>query len=435
MVSRRDEFPTELWDEIFRLATDVPDPLTCFAQDYHGFRRDPAREPYQRYKASLATKLAICGVSRQWHAMGTPLLYERIVIPDPAGNHHERRKQLHALLRTFVEDAPELRSTAITAQHQPNSRLCGLVRRLDIAYPGEPPTASDWDELGTTSRVLVELVGRLHNLEVLDVFTGSNVSPLDTLEALSPQLTHLHWSTDSYDTGFKVPVNQFLSFLDSHPRIETVDMSYTFTDTAQGHVLTPWRGKALHRVHHWDIRQNHAVILQSLPSNIFPNLKTVTYPLLPHFDNGLSRLCEFLAIHGRNLTTIRLTPQSKLQEVLEAVTRVCPHLQEVQLVYARPLVHPSIEDLTKMAEIVSMPRVVTLCLTLFTYYFEHDDEWYKAITLPWKHVFPGLRKIKLLDEIDVLALKAEPEPLQEVLNHCATYGVELEDHFGESLTA
>ncbi|KAJ3500949.1 hypothetical protein NMY22_g19089 [Coprinellus aureogranulatus] len=124
MVPHLSEFPTELLEEILRLATDAPNPLACSVQDFPGLRRDPARarEPYQKYRSSLATKLAVCGVSRQWNALGTPHLYERIVIADPARNHEKRRNQLHALLRTFTEDVPESIGGVSTAQGQPGWR-------------------------------------------------------------------------------------------------------------------------------------------------------------------------------------------------------------------------------------------------------------------------------------------------------------------------
>ncbi|KAJ3526072.1 hypothetical protein NMY22_g10319 [Coprinellus aureogranulatus] len=433
MSPRLSELPTELLQEILRIATDVPDPLACFAQDYPGFRRDPAREPYQRYKSSLATKLAICGVSRQWNALGMPLLYERIVIADPAGNHEQRRDQLHALLRTFAEDIPGSIGGISTTQGQPVSRLGGFVRRLDLAYPGGPPELSYQEERQMENRVLVGIIGRLRSLEVLGLFTSSNTSPLDTLEVLSPRLTHLHWRTDAYDTGFEVPLNRFLAFLDSHPHIETIDMQFTFDDASLVEALSSSKGKSFPGVRHWVIRQNHFKVLQSLPPNTFPNLETVTSPFLPHLHNGLTSLSGFLAVHGQRLTTIQFRPHWMLQQVLEAVAGICPDLQEVQLVYRQRSVHPSTTAITDVAKAVSMPKIVTLGLSLFTYSFGHDDGWYKTATLPWKPIFPGLRKIKLLDEIDVVALKGMPEVLREVLSHCREYGIELEDHFGTPL--
>ncbi|KAJ3508647.1 hypothetical protein NMY22_g16546 [Coprinellus aureogranulatus] len=425
MSPRLSELPTELLQEILSIATDVPDPLSCFAQDYPGFRRDPTREPYQRYRSSLATKLAICGVSRQWNTLGTPLLYERIVIADPAGNHEQRRNQLYALLRTFTEESI---GGVSTTQGQPVSRLGGFVRRLDLAYPGGPPELSYQEERQMENRVLVGIIGRLRNLEVLGLFTSSNTSPLDTLEILSPRLTHLHWRTDAYGTGFEVPLDRFLSFLDRHLRIETIDMQFTFT---LGQTLPSSRGTAFPGVRHWVPRQNQVKILKHLPPHTFPNLEVVTWPFLAHPSNGLPRLCEFLAVHGQNLTKVLLKPQWVLREVLEAVAAVCPHLREIELVYHRRMVYAA--TITDMAVTFSMPGVVTLGLSLFNFIYRHEVGWYGTITLPWKDIFPALRSIKLLDEIDVIALKAMPEAFQEVVAHCRTYGVDLEDHFGGAL--
>lgn len=50
--------PSEIWHKIFEIATEEPDPLVCFVQDYHGTRRDVTRPPYQRYKESSVGALS-----------------------------------------------------------------------------------------------------------------------------------------------------------------------------------------------------------------------------------------------------------------------------------------------------------------------------------------------------------------------------------------
>ena len=53
MLVEENSIPHEILHHIFRIATDVPDPLVCFEQDYHGSRRDTSGRSYNRYRESL----------------------------------------------------------------------------------------------------------------------------------------------------------------------------------------------------------------------------------------------------------------------------------------------------------------------------------------------------------------------------------------------
>ncbi|TEB26202.1 hypothetical protein FA13DRAFT_1737604 [Coprinellus micaceus] len=411
-MSAYSETPSEILHEIFAIATKVPDPLVCFVQDYYGSRRDVTRRPYQSYKESLAMKLTLCAVSRHWNAVATPLLYERVIISGFEGGNEWERTQAGLLLRT-------LNSSYSLDAEAPNggARLGTFIRRLDLTF-------SDGDERNQchpelTGRGIAEIVSKLSNLEVLGVRSSPGASPLDTLQ-------HLHWRTGASD--IQIPIPSLLDFLDAHPSLETFHMIYDFEELDLGEAaFSLWDRQSYPSLRHWVLRQNQVDVLADVPSTVFPNLEALTFHYHPHSNDNLARFTKFLRVHGRHLITLRLSPYGFLKDLLSVVARSCPRLKELHLAYPHALV--SSRRIQESSVVATMPQVTTLGLTLFDHYRDsHSSGWYMAIKLQWKLLFPGLRTIRLLEEIDVDRLRETPERLEEIANFCAEFGVTLEDN-------
>ncbi|KAJ3530531.1 hypothetical protein NMY22_g8536 [Coprinellus aureogranulatus] len=422
------EVPPEIWDKIFRLATDVPNSLLCFVQNYHESERNLSNHAYQCWRRSTGMKLAICRVSRRWNVMGTPLLYENIIVPTAVGDDESylhtdpEKRQLEALIRTL---------TSASSDANWNKPHIGTsVRGVDWTFPEDLTHTSREDLEGEAVGKLAELVACLPNLEVFTVRTRSTISPMATLNALSPHLKHLHWRTVATVglTRNILPLSYFFEFLEAHPSLQTVDILHAF-DSAS-HNPSSWGGRSFPSIRHWVLRNTQVDVLATLPEGTFPGLDAITYPYYRpgRINTKRERFTQFLLTQGQHLTMVRLDAQRYLVDFLHPLAELRPQVREIHL-------SVTIEELgsNTMSEVsatVHMPGVVTLGLSLidlahfdeYRTYIHIGPEWVDHAFLRWKEVFPNLRTVKFLEEIDVVDL-ARMRTLYRVLDHYKEQGV------------
>ncbi|TEB27875.1 hypothetical protein FA13DRAFT_840920 [Coprinellus micaceus] len=248
------EVPTEIWLQIFRLASEDR------GSSLESLRVGPndrrlGREESVGYKKSLATKLSLVGTCRRWNIIATPLLYEHISVTG--------QRRYSRVLGGFNRD------DGASAKYR------NMVTRLDLVCLEE----------GRGYKIAIELCRAFPELTTLLAalaFTKED-EPTPLFDELSPKLKHLYLLPGSSSMWMlkRVPFSRMVDFLDNHPQLLDISTPYAFSEPESSEERRDWSGKSWPTIRTLVLQnRNQAEVLSAcLPSEAFPNLQ---------FVNGLS---------------------------------------------------------------------------------------------------------------------------------------------------
>jgi hypothetical protein len=313
----------------------------------------------------------------------------------------------------------------------------------------------DRREVELQEQDLTEIINVLRDSARLEIFAVT-ITSLEIpeaslgriLAALSATLETLLWySPFSWlEVGGPLFERMWLEFFDNHPLLATIDTPYSEFDLPSSPSL---RHVHWHSVRHWSVRVDFAA---PLPSEMLRNLETLSFlqaldGTMPSFTDFVEDFCTFVSVQGRRLTSITLVlsqgplPISALVEVLETVKSGCPLLRQIQFLLS-PLAAQSDYyplDIEEIPASVQLPTVRMLGLGFSSLDIPMLEnlgviEWYHALMLPWRKLFPKLEVLRLLLEADVEGLRTHGIYLKKVVESCSGASLVLEDNFGRALT-
>ncbi|KAF5324711.1 hypothetical protein D9611_004126 [Ephemerocybe angulata] len=324
------EIPPEIWIEILRLATDVPDSLEhpqLLVDPKHSCTFRLSGPATRRHKAALITKRYIVLVCREWYAIGMPFLYEHISITRP--------RHVHQL--------PETLSKTMTRGEVREPLAFGyFVKRLDMTAMALDPV--DWSDegCGTSLRQVLDLTPNLVTLNMSS--TRSLLRQIERIpRAAIPGLRNLNWTRTgiSPERGFKLFHTEFL---DSHPHIENLDLVSLYLsphfEDKDPHMWPSIRRLKCFPSSHMIKETSH----QFYPGS-FPNLEDAFF--IVRFD-GLAYLnSKFCLAYGRRLKVVHLNDYELwrssdiMTQDFQSLRDWCPMLEEINFTSPHSSVIPS----------------------------------------------------------------------------------------------
>ncbi|KAJ3535760.1 hypothetical protein NMY22_g6334 [Coprinellus aureogranulatus] len=387
--------PLEIWAQIFRFFTDnASSSLERYQLGPNGVYHHHWQET-SGYRESLADKLVLVQVCREWNELATPLLYEHVSVT--TDRQCGRTRKAFAL----VEQASE--PNANVEQHSELDRR-KLVRRLDLVC--ENPA--------NALRVAIEFCSLFPELTVLVASLGAQEGdmPSPLLHALPPTLEQLYWThhktsrSSSVEKIEKIPFANLIDFFDGHPHLKSLGIPYAFhpppSSDIQSRVYRSKRWPSLRAIvfHH---ASQAKVLAAHLPSGALPSIRKVNASYLQAETSR--ELQDFLSTHVkerlavlsfRRDTTGGHNVVNVLRQLAESTTPVEVHLS--------PEKNDEPYRWCQRAAAVAKPSQVHV---LGLHWVPTDrSNWrgdcheivamHHLVCLPWTKVFPNLRTIRLM---------------------------------------
>ncbi|KAF6748369.1 hypothetical protein DFP72DRAFT_574954 [Ephemerocybe angulata] len=411
--------PTEILTKIFRLAIGT-----------HAIG-DPALSsvlpscliPGNFQEESLSTNHSVASVSRQWNSVATTMLYEHITLPIRPVARIE--KLLNTLTNPVSGGGP--------------SDLARLVKRVDI------PAVIPGERIG----LVVQLCKKTTNLIAFFALLENGVDPRPLLNFLPGNLLHLHIQGQGMRAADpSMPLGDFNDFLVGHPDLATLSIPSGLAGDTGLQAGISWPSIRKLTLQNSD---QASALARYIPSGALPNLEVVAFqgPGTPNRDWD-SAIGSFLMVHGGPLVSVGLT-QDDTREVslitsLQQVDQRCPHVREIILwfrvgPFSSERVHSTQLALTWIGlnnTARRMPQIVSLGIQLRFPGNNSDrmDHLQYAVVMPWTKHFPGLQKIRVLEEVDVEEYRAHDEVTQDNLRSTgrfAKHPIRVEDITGNLL--
>ncbi|KAF6748358.1 hypothetical protein DFP72DRAFT_1174266 [Ephemerocybe angulata] len=413
------EVPTEIWTKVIRFATGP-----------HAIQDDPALSSVlpnclvsENFpEETLNTKCALALVCHQWNAVATTILYEHITLPIRPVARIE--KLLNTLTNPVSDGGP--------------SNLAHLVKRVDI-----PAVIS-----GERIHLIVQLCKKMTNLIAFFALLENGVDPRPLLNVLPENLVHLHIqgqgtrAADPY-----ISLGDLKDFLVGHPDLATLSIPSGLTGGHTGlQARISW--PSIRKLTLQSSDQTSA-LARYVPTGALPNLEVVAFqgPGIPTLDWDAA-IGSFLMVHGGPLVSVGLTQDdtndfsSPMNTSLKQVDQRCPHIREIIVCFK---VGPSGRSSTRIPltwvgndTARRMPQIVSLGIQLRFPGNNCDRMGYLqyAVVMPWTKLFPGLQRIRGLEEIDVEKYRAHDEITQKNLRSTgrfAKHPIRVEDITGNLL--
>ncbi|KAF5314627.1 hypothetical protein D9611_007142 [Ephemerocybe angulata] len=405
------EIPPEIWIEILRHATDVPDSLEhpqLLVDPEHFYMFRLSGPATRRHKAALITKRYIVLVCREWYAIGMPFLYEHISITRPRHVHQLSETLSKTMTRGEVKE--------------PLAFGC-FVKRLDMTMPValDPGVRSD-EGCGTGLRQVLDLTPNLVTLNMPS--TRSLHRQIERIpRAAIPGLRSLNWtSTGASPAGFKPFQTEFL---DSHPHIENLDLTNLHSEDKGSHMWPSIRRLKCPSPMVEEIRWQFS----------FPNLEDAF--LFVGFD-GLPHLDSFCAAHGRLLRVIHLVGyepwlSSVMAQGFLSLRDRCPMLEEIN--FTSP--HSSVIPSQAVASTVTHQGIHTVGFHASTRQLSKrkaKDFLQNIITWAQSPATPNARTLRLISEENILHLQSKHAKLfNTFLKDCVSRSAIVVDNFRRPL--
>ncbi|KAF5339304.1 hypothetical protein D9611_009919 [Ephemerocybe angulata] len=403
------EIPPEIWIEILRQATDVPDSLEhpqLLVDPKHSYMFRLSGPATRRHKAALITKRYIVLVCREWRAIGMPFLYEHISIT--------RLRHVHQL--------PETLSKTMTLGEvwAPLPFGC-FVKRLDMTDMALDSV--DWSDegCGTSLRQFLDLTPNLVTLNMSS--TRSLLRQIERIpRAAIPGLRNLNWTRTGIfpETGFKT------EFLDSHPRIENLDLISLYPNP-HFEDKDPHMWSSIRRLKCYPSSMIKETSHQFYPGS-FPNLEDAL--LIVRFD-GLAHLNSFCVAHGRLLKVIHLSDyelwrSSDMTQDFLSLRDWCPLLEEIN--FTSPLIpsravpstvtHQGIHTVGFHASMHQLSKQQAKA------FLQNFISWAQSPATP------NARTLRLISEENILHLQSKhPKLFNKFLEDCVSLGEVVLNNF------
>ncbi|KAF6764626.1 hypothetical protein DFP72DRAFT_1162598, partial [Ephemerocybe angulata] len=405
------EIPPEIWIEILRQATDVPDSLEhpqLLVDPKHSYMFRLSGPATRRHKAALITKRYIVLVCREWYAIGMPFLYEHISITRP--------RHVHQLAETLMTRGEVGAPLAFGC----------FVKRLDMTAMALDPV--DWSDegCGTSLRQVLDLTPNLVTLNISS--TRSLLRQIERIpRAAIPGLRNLNWTRTGAlsETGLNL---FYTELLDSHPHIENSNLiSQCPNPHFEDKDSHTW--PSIRRLNCFPfplIEGTH----QFFPGS-FPNLKDAF--VIVGFD-GLATLDSFCVAHGRLLKVIHLYDygpwrSSDLTQVFLSLRDWCPMLEEIN--FTSP--HSSVVPSWAGASTVAHQGVHTVGFHASMYQLSKQQaKAFLRNIISWAQspATPNARTLRLISEENILHLQSKhPKLFNKFLKDCVSLGEVVLDNF------
>ncbi|KAF6744144.1 hypothetical protein DFP72DRAFT_1078989 [Ephemerocybe angulata] len=386
------EIPPEIWIEILRQATDVPDSL--------------------EHPQLLITKRYIVRVCREWYAIGMPFLYEHVSITRPRHVHQLSETLSKTMTRGEV--------------NEPLAFGC-FVKRLDLTAAALDSVVWSDEGCGTSLRQVLDLTPNLVTLNMPS--TSSLLRQIEQIpRAVIPGLRNLNWTSTgtSSKSGYQVFQTEFL---DSHPHIENMNLI------------------SLYPAPHFEDKYSHmwpSIRRLNCPSRMmeetrwqfsFPNLEDAYFFV---GFNGFDRLDSFCVAHGRLLKVIHLNDyklwgSSDMTQGFLSLRDWCPMLEEINFTSPHSCVIPS----QAVASTVTHQGIHTVGFHASTRQLSKQkakDFLQDIITWAQSPATPNARTLRLISEENILHLQSKHAKLfNTFLKDCVSRSAIVVDNFRRPL--
>jgi len=272
VYARFTKLPSEIWIEIFRIATFFEDfdEVNAFADGqgdqmftgrYHLFRQALVRFPSLGFWSNVLqiTRRYIVRVCKLWYYLAAPFLYQRVLLG--------RIRVVQPLLAGIE------RSLARNGDGDAGRPYPTLIRRLDIKMRDDGLTLAQ-DPIDNLNAI-AQIVSHLPMLEALTIaasermyYNAINVCIPQLLAACPPSLKVLFFQVPSYFESYAMQPhfpswqNAFRDFYASHPLLNTFSNRMNF------------QPDGLHLQHVW------TVCYFSQTAHLFPRFLDLDFPAL-----------------------------------------------------------------------------------------------------------------------------------------------------------
>ncbi|KAJ3512807.1 hypothetical protein NMY22_g15226 [Coprinellus aureogranulatus] len=434
-----EDLPTELLSKILYLAThpDHPMALEHPLVNWHSPSSMFFKRTRNLQRHNLATKASIALVCQRWNKLSVSWLYEHITI--------DNTRKLQSI--TMSQDASDSSRTR---------ESLSAVRRLDVDLP---------EIVGDEGSAFVRIAALLKavpKITTLVMFLPWRPCTFALIWFIPESVARLYWSTpmDESRTMPKAPIQlrTLLTFLDHRPRLETISLPFVLSPGA-----TESMSKYAPRAPHRSIRE--LIIQNGLQWDLFrvvgiqqgPTPRAVSRAVTFDMDTQdltMTSLLTSLSSYPQPVPGAAPGPRLKITELsmvvqlvdrawpppflvtnLPTIQTMCPDLRNFNFtltadapdIFAGPM-DPVIVGVPPVPQVtsVSIQRVVTG-------ENEMDDPegtFHHVLLLPWVDVFPGLRSIRIREDIDLEAVLAHPAM---AIVRDKGWKIGIEDRFGESL--
>ena len=371
------------------------------------------------------TKENVVSVCWQWNHLATPFLYEQIILTKEK-----------TMLKLY---------DVVSKPNTPSRALGPIIIRLDVAVFNSSKSQC----FQTTS----DLFSYTPNLVTLNLPYTLGISfDEDYCHSIPASVQHLHWM-DMGGAGSEVPTPVWISFLDNHPNLKSLNCFPSLTESPSEEYKATTSSSILNRpnARKWSsieelVLQNEAQrqYLEVLPPDQFPNLHTV------HFTHrGLAEHRSFLATHGRNLTVVHITAAyilatptpTPIVDYLHQLADHCPKLKELHWTWdetSMELAGELPDPADSNSPLLPKLNITTLGIEFRTHQLrKREVETFFWTALSWfeREEFPLLTTIRFISEVNLFHLREKHSPrLTPFLNECVLLGIRVEDHFGDQLT-